>query len=60
MMDGDETLAEGCLRDGTLVLTVSGRLMFNEIQDTRLLTEGRTDTSCELREGIRGIQQPVG
>ena len=52
-------LREGVLHDGTLILTVGGWFMIHEIQYTRLLAECRTDASCELREVVGGIEEPV-
>ncbi|CDA67129.1 putative uncharacterized protein [Segatella copri CAG:164] len=52
-------LREGVLHDSTLILTVGGWLMIHEIQYTRLLTECRTDASCELRKVVGGIEETV-
>ena len=52
-------LREGVLNDGALILTVGGWFMIHEIQDTSLLTECRTDASCELREVVGGIEETV-
>ena len=52
-------LRESVLHDGALILTVGGWFMIHEIQDTSLLTECRTDASCELREVVGGIEETV-
>jgi hypothetical protein len=54
-MNGDIALAEGSLGNGTLILAVGSRLMFDEVQHTGLFAEGRTDASREFGEGIRGV-----
>ena len=56
----DETLLEGHLDDGSLVFTVGGRLVVETVQYAGLLAEGRTDTTCELREGVGTGKQLVG
>ena len=48
----NKTLLEGHLDDGALVFTVSGWLMVETVQYAGLLAEGRTDTTCELGEGV--------
>ena len=55
----DETLLEGHLDDGALVFTVGGRLMVETVQYAGLLAEGRTDTTCELGEGVGTGKQLV-
>ena len=55
-MNGDIAFAEGGLGNGTLILAVGSRLMFDEVQHTGLFAEGRTDTTSEFREGIRGVE----
>ena len=52
-------LRESVLHNGALILTVGGWFMIHEIQDTSLLTECRTDTSCELWEVVGGIEESV-
>ena len=60
MMNTDVALTESRLGDGTLVFTVGGRLMLNQVQHACLLAEGRTDTSGELWERVCGVEQTVG
>ena len=50
---------ESVLNDGALVFTVGGRLVVHEVEDTGFLAESRTDTSCELRKVVGGVEQAV-
>ena len=59
VMNGDIAFAEGSFGNGTLILAVGSRLMFDEVQHTGLFAEGRTDTTSEFREGIRGVEQTI-
>ncbi len=52
-------LREGMLHDGALILTVGGWFMIHQVEDASLLTECRTDTSCELWEVVGGIEQAI-
>ena len=54
-----EVFFESMLRDGSLILAVGCRLVFREVQNARLLTQGRADASCKLRERICGVEQSV-
>ena len=56
----DKALLKCHLGDGSLVLTVGGWLVVKAVQHASLLAQCRTDTTCELGEGVGGVQQLVG
>ena len=52
-------LLEGVLHNGALILTVGGRFVVHQVEDTSLLAECRTDTTCKLREVVGAVEQAV-
>ena len=56
----DKALLECHLGDGALIFAVGGWLVVKAVQHASLLAQRRTDTTCELGEGVGGVQQLVG